>query len=264
MTRNINKSINNLRRHLQSAPEVRRSKKKSISNLTSNSKARSQPQESDTSQLLWGILIICLVIFIIAFIFHFFVQRSFTEVGNNIIDRTRFLFEKSFQKPQGISDMPSQVGAPVSTEGPPDDTENSYLNLYGSPDAPGFSKYPGHVSPGYRSYSPWGQGYQTNNLPFAGNLGQYPNGGDYYIKERVENISKSRLNEYIRRQNRYIKDVNRRVKDINSDRMYSPEYIRNKAELRYVRNFERRLANKVHRESERQPYLPNSMDSPYL
>ena len=203
-----------------------------------------------------------------------------------MVDQTRVMIEDRFRRaPKGVLDMPTQQGAPVSTEGPPDDTENAYLNLYGSPDAPGFSGYPGGVAPGYRSYLPWGQGAYDPGLSYmASNSQQYPfpggpsyasnynwrrwnpeyarsRLGDYYLDAELGNVPRSQLNEYVQQQNRYIRNVNNRVRQINQDRMYSPRFLRHKAELKELRNFERRLANKVNRERENQPRLP---DSPYL
>jgi hypothetical protein len=79
------------------------------------------------------------------------------------------------------------------------------------------------------------------------------------LDAEMGNVPRSQLNQYVQEQNRYTRRVNDRVKQINRNRMYSPRFLRHKAELGELRGFERRLANKVHRERENQPRLPDRM-----
>ena len=68
---------------------------------------------------------------------------------------------------------------------------------------------------------------------------------------------KNKVNEYIKQQNAYIRNINGRVAQINENRMNTPTYNRDVQALHDIRNFERKLANKVHREHIYQPYLPD-------
>lgn len=267
----LNKNIRDIRRSLKKT--VRKPVKKTV--RKSVKKSVRTDDNTPMTGFIWAVLTVALIITIVAFIYYIFSNRQTTH----IISPTKVISESETETPdsdpKGVLDMPTQEGAPVSTEGPPDDTENTYLNLYGSPDAPGFSRYPGGTAPGYRSYAPWGQGPQESYTryrlsPLARNAQEYSrvsrspsyyNYNNYYNDTKLDNIPRYRLNEYVQSQNNYIKNINRRVRQINTDRMYSPRFLRHKAELKELRNFERKLANKVHREKENQPYLP---DSPYL
>lgn len=267
---NINKNINKLRAQLQ---EVSRKRKV----RSAPSKVSPQKPSTETGSMLasflYSLFVLSLLIFIFAFIYHFFVQTKVQEISDTIVDRTRDIIDDRIKSaPKGVSDMPTQLGAPVSTEGPPDDTENAYLTLYGSPDAPGFSDFPGGEAPGYRNYTAWGQGYNDGAYPFPGGPSfgsswdwrrrrwtRYRQArlGDYYLKAEMANVPRDQLNQYVQEQNRYVRRVNDRVRRINKERMYSPRYLRHEAELKELRNFERRLANKVHDEYQDQPVLPD-------
>ena len=75
-------------------------------------------------------------------------------------------------------------------------------------------------------------------------------------KTSIQN-EKNKVNEYIKQQNAYIRNINGRVAQINENRMNTPTYNRDVQALHDIRNFERKLANKVHREHIYQPYLPD-------
>jgi hypothetical protein len=236
VSRNINKSISNLKKKLGKT-----STKETIRNI------HKKIPKPETNNLLTGllssILVIALLVFIFSLIFHLFTQKKIDDVNENVQEILRKppppMFTESAPSATSIS------GAPVSSEGP-DDAENAYLSLYGSPDAPGFRA--------------WGTDNVDNEYPFPG--------GPYYNvqgkisedpKLQYSNVPRSRLNEYVNDQNSYIREINDRVRQINRNRMYSQRFLRNRAELRELRNFERRLANKVHRERENQPLLPDNV-----
>jgi hypothetical protein len=214
--------------------------KKNVKNVKNSS-----GKNIDTSFILF-IFILILVFLLLFFLFYYFIRNKDNyEMNNEII-------QQSYQSPKGILDMPTQMGAPVSNEKGPDSSENAYLTLYGSPDAPGFKEY----------------SQMGNNLKYSGYSSgnyyaeEYPQMGDYYLEAEYENIPRRNLNGYIQKQNRYVRSINNRIKQINEKRMYDPAFIRHLAELSELRNFERELANKVHKEADKQPILPDQ--SPYL
>lgn len=228
--------------------------------------------------LLYGILTLSILVFLFSLAYHWLVRKEVDNAMANAAaanEAAKDAVAAKFAKaPQGILDMPTQEGAPVSTEGPPDDTENAYLTLYGSPDAPGFttgSKYQRYDTPYQNKYIVAG-GAVDSNLPYS----PYPNGyggrdpanfrwprynlrqpytSDYYLDEEMRGIPRANLNAVIEQENDYIRDVNQRVRQINKSRMYSPQFLANKRELAAIRSLERRVANRVHREAENQPDL---------
>jgi hypothetical protein len=254
-TKNINSSINRLRKKLR--PNNRN--KKSIVSKKTKGHHLSKKKNSGGGFLmtfLYVLLILSIILTIFAFIFHYFLRNKADEISNRFVEKTVEILKK--RAPQGLLDPDAKMGAPVRTEGPPDDTENPYLNLYGSPDAPGFSGLPGGIAPGYRhAYSAWGDEYPSGH-PF------WKKWGDRWFEKKVydynvsgDDLSRQRLNEYVRDQNDYIKSINERVKQINTDLMYSPQYIEDKMALKEIRETERELANQVRREKRDEPILPD-------
>lgn len=268
----VNKNIDRLKKRLQSSPPKKRFRKsRPLPKPTLN------PSPKSDWSLLWTILTILLVLLIVAFIFHFFVQYQFGSVSDRIVDETRSMIERRFQKaPKGVPEVPSPIeGAPISVEEKPDIAGNPYLTLFGAPDAPGFKaglgKFMGASgTPDVSGFA----GFNDAGYPFPGGPSysspynwkkwkpEYARArlGDYYLGAELANVPRYQLNEYIQEQNNYVRSVNDRIKQINEERMYSPKYLRHKAELKELRNFERKLANEVNRETKKQPFLP---DRPY-
>ena len=105
----------------------------------------------------------------------------------------------------------------------------------------------------------------SENSYISPNPEVYPNEMDDYAvfdetmiqqKNNMESEKdKDKVNQYIKKQNVYIRDINNRVAQINENRMNTPTYTRDISALHEIRNFERKLANKVNREQASQPYL---------
>lgn len=257
--RNINRSVRSLRANVS---------RTSRSNNRSNSNA-----ETPWSALFLSLFTLALIIFMFAFLFHWLVQRQADETEVKVIGAKKHrLVDRYRRAPRGVvGPGPTPEAAPVSMNGWPapisgeyggDITSNKYLTLYGNPDAPGFTGYgpwDNYMrSPGEYNYAPYPSRYSGEDRYST----RRPGLGDYYSSAELRGIPRYRLNEYISRENKYIRDVNRRVRQINDWRMYSPKFVRNKAQLAELRDFERKMANRVHREAARQPNLSDS--TPYM
>lgn len=254
--RNINQSIRRLRERLGSAPKPKQRVRK----------ARAKPDQStqgwSLTHTLYVVLIFILIGLIAYLVYQYLNKPDYSDdIEQRLIKRTKEMIERRMKNaPKGLVDIPRQMGAPISVEEQKNSAGNPYLYLYGSPDSPGFASYPGHRPPGYRHmYTAWGRnpGETIGTQPYYSSWERYNKPQSYVVQESSVNYPRSQLNEYVEEQNRYIKKVNDRVRQINEQRMFSPRFLRHSAELSEIRNFERRLANKVHRESEDQPHLPD-------
>ena len=149
------------------------------------------------------------------------------------------------EKPEGPAGVViNQEGAPIKVEETGNMAGNKYLDLYGGDGS--------QIPRGPRAPP----GHKRSDL-FAPNPGYYSDADDGETKIYYQNIARRRLNKYINRQNQYVHQVNRRVRQINKNRMYSPGFLRDKASLRDLREFEKVLANQVSCEGANQPYLPD-------
>ncbi len=215
---------------------------------------RKKTTDSSSWNFLSILLTIALLFFIGAVVYNIYL---YIVVPPEIEQPQIIMKDKVRKAPKGVNI--NQEGAPISVEKGGDITENKYLSLYGGDD---FIKQ--------NTTSPWGEysTYASYPINYNGEYGKYNRyGPGYYSKiddgvtkiyyQKVRDHDISTLNNYIRGQNQYIKDINRRVRQINDNRMNTPEYSRDKAILQDIRNYERRLANQVHREAKNQPYLPD-------
>ena len=214
---------------------------------------------SNNSWDFLSILLLLVLLFFIGVIIYNIYLYLVNEQSDNQIDIT--IDKEINETPDGV--VINQEGAPISVEENDDITENKYLSLYDSDDY--LKQVLEKPFNEYTQYSTY-QGYNNNLCPNRYNRynrygpGYYSQTDDGITKiyyEKVRDFDNSGLNNYIRDQNQYIKDVNKRVKQINNNRMNTPTYTRNKAILNEIRKYERKLANKVHRESKNQPYLPD-------
>lgn len=213
---------------------------------------------SNNSWDFLSILLLLVLLFFIGVIIYNIYLYLVNEQSDNQIDIT--IDKEINETPDGV--VINQEGAPISVEEDDDMTENKYLSLYDSDDY--LKQVLEKPFNEYTQYSTY-QGYNNNLCPNRYNRyncygpGYYSQTDDGITKiyyEKVRDFDNSGLNNYIRDQNQYIKDINKRVKQINNNRMNTPTYTRNKEILNEIRKYERKLANKVHRESKNQPYLP--------
>ena len=170
-----------------------------------------------------------------------------------------YMYNQTIEQPSGV--IINQEGAPVNSQISGDMTENKYLTLYGGDD---------FMKGNQNNYNQ----NDVNNMNNVNNVNNMNNGYDEYgtysrynenslnFYNDVTKISSNRreLNDYIEKQNNYIKNINNRVRQINNNRMYTPEYAQDKASLAQLRNYERRLANKVNVELKDQPYLADQVN----
>jgi len=214
---------------------------------------------SNNSWDFLSILLLLVLLFFIGVIIYNIYLYLVNEQSDNQIDIT--IDKEINETPDGV--VINQEGAPISVEENDDITENKYLSLYDSDDY--LKQVLEKPFNEYTQYSTY-QGYNNNLCPNRYNRynrygpGYYSQTDDGITKiyyEKVRDFDNSGLNNYIRDQNQYIKDVNKRVKQINNNRMNTPTYSRDKAILNEIRKYERKLANKVHRESKNQPYIPD-------
>lgn len=272
--RGLNAGVQRLRQRLQQPKKIRRGQ--------SARRARRPAKRSnqvDTFGVVYTILAVVLIGFIMYFTWNF-VKTHLTPAAQPVQPA-----QPARVRPR--AGIPSTMGVPISVEEGGDISENRFLNLYGSPTAPGFASDPYGIAPGYQpswkykhpssGYTPWGSGAVNatfppvdSNPPYT-NVASYPDGtqtltpndildtsqADYYQGAETASVARDQLNQYVAEQNQQVRAINARVAQINRKRMFSPEFMRHKSELREVRNIERRLANRVYTEAQDQPDLPD-------
>ena len=96
-------------------------------------------------------------------------------------------------------------------------------------------------------------------IPRNGTYSQSDNGVTKIYYENNMSPDRQQLNQYINQQNDYVRTINNRVRQINTNRMFTPTYSRDKLVLAELREYERRLADKVNSEIKDQPYLPDQL-----
>ena len=275
MSRAINLNLANLKRQLDNSKNVNVLKKprkivrvkrvnkpaKPVSRVKKLTKPiNHQPPDHTFWNLLYVLLSLVVLFLIVMLLYNLY--TSFQIGASQAISdqQTAITIEDRVKKaPKGV--IIDKEGAPISIEKGGNMADNKYLALYGgddfmrksqyspsgiySPYAPYPGGYSGGYSGGYGSFSSYGAGYYS----------QSDDGITKIYYENNMNPNRSNLNEYIKNQNKYIRNINKRVRQINTGRMYTPTYSRDKAALREIRGYERRLANQVHRETKNQPYL---------
>jgi hypothetical protein len=246
--------------------KVNKPKTKSKNLVTKNRAVNSSNTDNSPVWTLIYITITILILFFIALLLF----NLYKEYIYSLLDQTNDInIDSQITKaPKGV--IINQEGAPISVEKSGDITENKYLTLYGGDD---FMKRTSNNSSSidnspYSSYPDSYNGYSGNNgysgyRKYSENNGYGGNSDDGVTKIYYElNMTgdRKKLNDYIEQQNNYIKRINERVQQINKSRMYTPEYAQDRATLSQIRNYERRLANQVNKESKNQPYLPDQVN----
>jgi len=202
-------------------------------------------------------LSLAVLFFIVMLLYNLYLSFSYGTSQAIADQQTAIAIEDKVKKaPKGV--IIDQEGAPISIERGGNMAGNKYLALYGGEDFMRRSRYsPWRESSPYALYpGRYSGGYGYNRY----NSGYYSQSDDGVTKiyyENNTNPDRSNLNAYINNQNNYIRNINKRVRQINMGRMYTPTFSRDKAALRKIRGYERRLANQVHRERKNQPYLPD-------
>jgi len=202
-------------------------------------------------------LSLAVLFFIVMLLYNLYLSFSYGTSQAIADQQTAIAIEDKVKKaPKGV--IIDQEGAPISIERGGNMAGNKYLALYGGEDFMRRSRYsPWRESSPYALYpGRYSGGYGYNRY----NSGYYSQSDDGVTKiyyENNMNPDRSNLNAYINNQNDYIRNINKRVRQINMGRMYTPTFSRDKAALRKIRGYERRLANQVHRERKNQPYLPD-------
>jgi hypothetical protein len=261
--------------------KVNKPKTKSKVLVTKNKTVNfSNTDNSTVWTFMYVILTISILFFIALLLFNLYKEYLYS-----LLDQTNDinLDNQVTKAPKGV--IINQEGAQISVEKSGDITENKYLTLYGGDD---FMKRKSNNSSSvdnspYSSYPDSYNGYSGNNgnNEYSGNNGyggysEYNGYSGYSGNGRNLNNSddgvtkiyyelnmtgdRKKLNDYIEQQNNYIKNINERVQQINKSRMYTPEYAQDMASLSQIRNYERRIANQVNRESKSQPYLPDQVN----
>lgn len=239
---NLNKKVKKSQVKTKIKPKIQRKIKPTIKDVSNNNKYN-----------LLSIFLTLVILLLICFIFYnlyvYFKEKSLSQLSQSSQPQIRIQQKykvENIQKPKGV--ILDKEGAPISVERGGDITENKYLSLYGGDD---FMKRETNIVNN--------NCYKNNlNSSYASYPGYYSQADDGITKVYYQKIkNNSKINNYIRNQNRYIRKINKRVREINENRLNTPVYSRDKVMLQEVRNYERKLANKVHRETKNQPYLPD-------
>lgn len=219
---------------------------------------------SSSSSWLGGLLYTLLSVVLIVLFFYVI----YTLFGPSLLPPLPSLPSLPTSLPKGVSDMPQQEGAPISVEKGGDITENPILNQTGVPGMPGWvPEDTTNALPPEASYLG-----SMNSLPDQGYLTDMTSGSIYAsypqrLREKRQRfdpsdyyggfsgMTRSQINDYITKENDYIRNVNHRVHQINHRRMLSPDFLQEKEALAEVREYERRLANRVDYDQQYQPDL---------
>ena len=210
-------------------------------------------KESGVWTFFYITLLIAIIFFILMLIYNIYI--SFQEnIHQNLNYQTILDVENSIKNsPKGV--IIDQEGAPISIEKGGNIAGNKYLDLYGCND---FMKRSSSLSNNKyinNDYANYPTLYGNNNNKRNGTYSQSDDGVTKIYYENNMNPSRQNLNQYINQQNDYIRTINNRVRQINTNRMFTPNYSRDKLVLSELREYERRLANKVKSEVKNQPYL---------
>lgn len=257
---NRNKRLSKLRKQLDKSfkqenvqyPEGLKKIKRSENRIIKSKKTVLKKNNNDNNNIMSILLIILFVLILIVLGF----------IAYNLF------YPQTIFQPSQPTDNPTGViipeGAPISVEKGGDITENKFLTEFGGVTPTGSSI--NHVKNSiqqndlqtgfYGSYAP----YQSqSNYEGAGlksdSFFRTEDGITKIYYENVSNSERQRLNDYIRKQNQYVGRINKRIKQINKKRMYGKNYLNDKKNLKEIREYERRLANKIQNEREYQPEL---------
>lgn len=217
---------------------------------------------SVSSSWLWGLLYTFLALLLIVLFFNIIYHWYSTQPDLPPLPQV------DTSIPKGLSDMPRQMGAPISVEKGGDITENPMLNQTGVPGMPGWvpedttNAIPDQTYLGSMN-SMADQGYLTD-MSSGSMYASYPSRRQRERRQRFDpsdyyggfsGMTRSQINDYITKENEYIRNVNHRVHQINRHRMLSPDYLKEKEALAEVREYERRLANRVDYDRQNEPDL---------